>query len=70
MQPLASSDFSEAFKDEQDEKSKKYFIEYVESFQSKDELWEMLHGVNFLNIPPLIDLLAAKVATEMYGKSS
>ena len=29
----------------------------------------MLESVNYLNIPPLIDLLAAKVASDMYGKS-
>ena len=32
-------------------------------------MWQMLESVNYLNIAPLIDLLAAKVASDMYGKS-
>ena len=45
-----------------------WYINYINDF-SNDNLFKLIAGVNFLDIPPLLDLSCAKVASMLKGKT-
>lgn len=44
------------------------YSNYISSFQTIDELYELIKSVNYLDIPPIQELACAKIASFIRGK--